>query len=193
MVHPFPCGRPLGSTNTRYPCPSTNLPTPKGLFRSGWCFEYAFWKWEGRQGVHLSRPSFPSPSGGHLARPSFPSPSGGHLARPSPLHSRGSPNQGGQNQNWLPHPCLLGGPKEGGNAMSPLHSRGSPNKGGAKSELAASSLPSRGPRRGRKCYITPAFSRVPNTKQKWPKSGHIAYRSGGILSKISSFFFAVRS
>ena len=33
------------------------------------------------------------------------------------------------NQNGLPHPCLLGGPKEGGNATSPLHSRGSPNKG----------------------------------------------------------------
>ena len=30
----------------------------------------------------------------------------------------------------LLHPCLPGGPKEGGNATSPLHSRGSPNKGG---------------------------------------------------------------
>ena len=29
------------------------------------------------------------------------------------------PNKGEQNQKWLPHPCLLGGPKEGGNAMSP--------------------------------------------------------------------------
>ena len=48
----------------------------------------------------------------------------------SRLHSRGSPNKGGQNENWLPHPCLLGGPKEGGNATPPLHSRGSPNKGG---------------------------------------------------------------
>ena len=37
-------------------------PTPKGLFRWGWCFVYAFWKWEGLQGVHLARPSFPSPS-----------------------------------------------------------------------------------------------------------------------------------
>ena len=46
----------------------------------------------------------------------------------SPLHSRGSPNKGGQNQKWLLHPCLLGGPKEGGTAMSP-HSRGSPTKG----------------------------------------------------------------
>ena len=48
----------------------------------------------------------------------------------SPLHSRGSPNKGGQNHKWLPHPCLLGGPKEGGNATARLHSRGSPNKAG---------------------------------------------------------------
>ena len=31
---------------------------------------------------------------------------------------------GEQNQKWLPHPYLLGGPKEGRNAASPLHSRG---------------------------------------------------------------------
>ena len=48
----------------------------------------------------------------------------------SPLHSRGSPKKGGQNQNWMPNPCLLGGPQVGGNATSPLHSRGSPKKGG---------------------------------------------------------------
>ena len=47
----------------------------------------------------------------------------------SPLHSRGSPKKGGQNQNWMPNPCLLGGPQVGGNATSPLHSRGSPTKG----------------------------------------------------------------
>ena len=29
---------------------------------------------------------------------------------------RGFPNKGGQNQNWLPHPCSLRGPKEGGSA-----------------------------------------------------------------------------
>ena len=78
------------------------------------------------------------------------------------------PNKGEQNHKWLPHPCLLGGPKEGGNATSPLHSRGSPKKGskirsgpqqrGTKSELAASPLPSRGPKGGRKCYVTLAFS-----------------------------------
>ena len=42
----------------------------------------------------------------------------------------GPQTKGGQNQNWLPHPCLLGGPKEGGNATSLLHSWGSPNKEG---------------------------------------------------------------
>ena len=30
----------------------------------------------------------------------------------------------GEKQRWLPHPCLLGGPKEGGSTTSPLHSRG---------------------------------------------------------------------
>ena len=34
-----------------------------------------------------------------------------------------------QNQKSLPHPCLLGGPKQGGNTTSPLHSQGSPSKG----------------------------------------------------------------
>ena len=53
----------------------------------------------------------------------------GDVAFP-PSHSWGSPNIGGQNQNWLPHPNLLRGLQEGGNATSPLHSRGSPDKGG---------------------------------------------------------------
>ena len=35
------------------------------------------------------------------------------------------PNKGEQNQKWLPHPCLLRGPKEGGNATSPMGSWGS--------------------------------------------------------------------
>ena len=38
--------------------------------------------------------------------------------------------------------------------------------------MAASPLPSRGPKRGRKCYVTPTFSGIPNAKrgeqnQKW--------------------------
>ena len=71
------------------------------------------------------------------------------------------PQQKGQNHNWMPHPCLLKGIKLGGNATSPLHSRGSPTKG-TKSELATSPLPSRGLEIGRKCYITPAFSGISN-------------------------------
>ena len=39
------------------------------------------------------------------------------------------------------------------NATEPLHSWGSPTKG-TKSELAASPMPSRGPKRGWKCCIT---------------------------------------
>ena len=116
----------------------------------------------------------------------------------------GVPNKGNQNQNWLPQPCLLGGPKVGGSATSPLHSRGSPTKGnkirigylnhafsraqkraevlrhrcilggpkqrGKYSQLAALAMPSQGPKSGRKCYFTPAFSGVPNKgepNQNW--------------------------
>ena len=42
---------------------------------------------------------------------------------------RKTPNKGEQNEKWLPHPGLVRGPKEGGNAASPLHSRGFPTKG----------------------------------------------------------------
>ena len=42
-----------------------------------------------------------------------------------------------------------------------------PKQRGTKSELAASPLPSRGSTRGRKCYVTPAFSGV--TKQRGDK------------------------
>ena len=40
-----------------------------------------------------------------------------------------------------------------------------PNKRGKQRALAASPLPSRGPKTGRKCYLTPAFSGVPNAKR----------------------------
>ena len=66
---------------------------------------------------------------------------------------------------WLPHPCLLGGPKEGGIATLPLHSQGSPTKG-TRSQVATSPLLSPGPKRGRNCYVAPAFSRVPNKGDK---------------------------
>ena len=56
------------------------------------------------------------------------------------------------------HPCILGEPQR--------------QARGAKSEVAASYLPSRGPKRGRKCNATPAFSGIPDAKrreqyQKW--------------------------
>ena len=50
----------------------------------------------------------------------------------------------------LHHPCILGGPQR--------------QARGTKSDVATSPLPSRGPKRGLKCYITPAFSGVPNAK-----------------------------
>ena len=54
--------------------------------------------------------------------------------------------------------CILGGPQR--------------QARGAKSEVAISPLPSWGAKRGRKCYVTHAFSGVPNAKrgeenQKW--------------------------
>ena len=49
----------------------------------------------------------------------------------------------------LCHPCILGDPQQRG----------------AKSEVAASPMPSLGPKRRRKCCITPAFSGLPNSKR----------------------------
>ena len=77
---------------------------------------------------------------------------------------------------------IKAGPKEGANATSPLHSWGAPTKA-TKSKRAQKraemlhhvySLGSRqqrgqnqgGPKRGRKCYITPAFLQVPNKGDK---------------------------
>ena len=60
----------------------------------------------------------------------------------SPLHTRGSPNKGGQNQKWLPHPYLLGGPKEAEMLRHPCI-LGDPQTKGDKI---------------RKGYLTPAFS-----------------------------------
>ena len=51
----------------------------------------------------------------------------------------------------LHNPCIVGGPQ--------------PQAGGAKSEVAASPLPCRRPKREWKCSITHAFSGVPNHKR----------------------------
>ena len=161
-------------------------------------------------------------------------------------------HKGEQNQKWLTHSCLLGGPNEGGrvpNANSrghatkrglrvpnpnsrghatgrglrvpnpnprghatkrgskkkkerkweaKLHSRGSPTKGrkirsvpqqrGTKSEVAACP----GPKKGRKCHITPAFSGVPNIgkqNQKWLPHPYLLRgpeRGGSAMSPLRS-------
>ena len=71
--------------------------------------------------------------------------------------------QGEQNQKWLPSPCLLGGPKKSISATYPLHSRRSPTPSAdTKSELPTSPLPPWGSKRGWTCYVTTAFSGVPN-------------------------------
>ena len=90
----------------------------------------------------------------------------------------------------LRHPCILGGPNakhgEQNQKWSPTKGdkiRSGPQQRGTKSEVAASTLPSRGPKRGRKCYVTHAFSGVPNTKrveqnQKWSPAKGNKIRNG---------------
>ena len=50
----------------------------------------------------------------------------------------------------LHHPCILGDPLQRG----------------TRSEMAASPLPSQGPKRGQNCYITFVFSGIPNDKRR---------------------------
>ena len=74
-----------------------------------------------------------------------------------------------QNQKWAPHPCLLGTPKKGGDNTS-ICILGDPQrqKQVAKSEVVPNKEEQNqkwllhscpwGPKSGRKCYVTPAFS-----------------------------------
>ena len=83
----------------------------------------------------------------------------------------GIPKQRGQNQNWLPHACMLGGPQEGGNATSPLRSRGSPNKGGQNQNWVLHPCLLRDPPVGRKAIGTLHSWGSQNKggqNQKWP-------------------------
>ena len=72
----------------------------------------------------------------------------------------GLPQQQEQNQRWLHHPCLLGGPESGGMATQPLHSHGSPNTGN----------------KIKSGYITPAFLGARN-RREWL---HNPYIVGGL-------------
>ena len=108
----------------------------------------------------------------------------------SPLHSRGSRDKGTKSKvahKWaevLRNPDVLSVPGKGfknGRRRAPgkipqcgclravlnkkkLVLNNHPEQRGTESELAASPLPSRGPKRMRKCYVTPAFWGVPRTK-----------------------------
>ena len=135
------------------------------------------------------------------------------------LASSGIPNakRREQNQKWLPHPCffgaqkraemlcypyLLGGPKNGGKVTSPLHSQGSPTPSagskigsgpqqtGTKSEVATSPMHCWRPKRGRDCYVTPAFSGIPNAQcadpnHKWYPTKGNKMRSGRLTLSTS--------
>ena len=117
----------------------------------------------------------------------------------SALHSRGSPNKWGQNQNWLPKPCLLGahkwaemlrqpcilggpqqrgqnqsGPKRGQKCCITPYILGVPQTNGDKIRIGCLNPAFWGPKRGRKCYVNLAFSGVPNKGDKikaGPKEG----------------------
>ena len=72
----------------------------------------------------------------------------------------GIPNKGEQNQKCSPTKgnkirsgCLSGAQKRAEMLHHPCIRR-DPQRRGTKSEVAASPLPSRGPKRGRKCYVT---------------------------------------
>ena len=81
---------------------------------------------------------------------------------PGPKHQAHGAKSGGcltttfseaqKRTEMLRHPCVIGGPQ--------------PQARGTKSEVAASPLLSRSPKRGRKCYVTPPFLGVPYTKRK---------------------------
>ena len=96
----------------------------------------------------------------------------------------------------LRHPAFSGVPKQGDKiksgyltpAFSGAHIRaevlrdpcvlsGSPSKG-TKSKVATSPLPSRGPTKGRTCYVAPAFSGVPKQGDKI-KSGDLTLAFSG--------------
>ena len=65
--------------------------------------------------------------------------------------------------DMLHHPCILWDPQRQPR-KEPKVSSG-PKQRGTKSELAASPLPTRGPKIGPKCYVTRAFSGIPNAKR----------------------------
>ena len=94
----------------------------------------------------------------------------------SPLPSRGDKKEG-KIYNTRDFSGLPNAKPGGGGGSKVVHNKGYKNQKwkqerGTKSEVAASPLPYRGPKRGRKCYVSPAFSGVRKSKpgeeiEKW--------------------------
>ena len=103
----------------------------------------------------------------------FVGPKRGHNCYVTPAFSGiPSANRGEKIRSGYLTPAFSGGPKEGGIATQPSDSRESPKLITRASEVTTSPVPSRGPKRKRNCYVTPAFSSIPNAKrgdknQKW--------------------------
>ena len=88
---------------------------------------------------------------------------------------------------WLHHPCRLGGPQR---LIAGDKIRSGPHEG----LVAALPLPSRGPTRGRKCYITPPSSGVPKQGNKIRSSCNTHAFSGATSGRkccISPAFWGV--
>ena len=168
---PLPSGGPKKRAEMlHHPCIVADPPTPsaRSKIRSG----------PQQRGTKSQVAASPLPSWG---------PKRGRICYVTPAFS-GIPNKGEQNHKWLPHPCLLRGPKEGRYATSPLRSRGSPtvgdeNKSGPqKGGSATSPLRSRGsPNKGTKSKVAHKWAKVLRNAyilggprkavQKWPAPG----------------------
>ena len=83
----------------------------------------------------------------------------------STMHSRGSTTKGNKIRSGCVNLAFSWAQKR---AEMLCHTRilGDPQQRGTKSEVADSPLPSRGPKIGRRCYITPAFSEIHNKVNK---------------------------
>ena len=96
----------------------------------------------------------------------------GGIAR-SPVRPRGSPGKGDKIRIGYITPTFSSARKWAELQCNPCVLK-APLEKGTKSELATSPVPSRGPESGRNCYVTPAFSVLPTTRNKI-RIGHITH------------------
>ena len=177
LPHPCLLGGPKEGGNAMSPLPSWGSPTKGSKIRSG----------PQHRATKSEVATSPLPSWG---------PKRGRKCYVTPAFS-GIPNKGEQNQKWsltkgnkirsgyltlafsgvqkragmLRHPCILGDPQQRGAKSEVV-----PNKGEHNPKWLPHPCLLGGPKRGRKSYVTPAFSGIPNKgeqNQKWsPKNGN---------------------